>query len=412
MSFALSATPAVLTVELEPSAIAGQKPPEPLSRDSAELLAAPLADDLRRIIGEDIAQAGLIMPAALYDLTELLRPGLPMIEALLDIYRGSLRGGPFQPQLLAIGSSGGRFPESAIAPLRRVDSGPILALPFALVAPGPTLDPLRQKLESELLEKGRAGLAIDRALRQLLGVAPVNLSYATFHDCAALLKVQLEHAELGPLWQLIEAALYRPDQIERVKTANGAQMIGMGGAVWTPWLSFDAWAARTQADPNQAQTGYIQWLREQRQISAGLESHGIEVHASQSVPAVDAADAEVALSAMQAHPIGAEDNIGIREVILQAAKLDTAAAVTLTEQFDPQVGTIAYSALVQAVDGQLLALIHDYPLKAPDLNAIVQHWESVAVRLGASFQIEQPGKLIAYGTPATLQPWLDYQGHA
>ena len=97
MPSALSATPAVLTVELDPAGILQTRPPEPLSRDSAELLAAPIADDLRRIIGEEIAEAGLVMPAAMYDLTEILRPGLPMVEALLDIYRGSLRGGPFDP---------------------------------------------------------------------------------------------------------------------------------------------------------------------------------------------------------------------------------------------------------------------------------------------------------------------------
>ena len=85
MPSALSATPGVLTVELDPSAIMQSRPPEPLSRDSADLLAGPIADDLRRIVGESVADAGLIFPAALYDLTEILQPGLPMVEAMLDI---------------------------------------------------------------------------------------------------------------------------------------------------------------------------------------------------------------------------------------------------------------------------------------------------------------------------------------
>lgn len=411
MPSALSATPAVLTVELDPETIMRRRPPEPLSRDNAELLAAPIADDLRRIVGEEIAEAGLVMPAALYDLTELLRPGLPMVEALLDIYRGSLRGGPFIPQLLTLGSSAGRFPESAIAPARRQGSGPLLAIPFALVAPGEQLDPLRQKLEGVLLEKGRAGLATDRALRQLMAIEPINLSYATFHDLSALMKVQLEHAEFGPLWQLIEGALYRPEMIEDCCLETGNRFIGSGGAVWTPWSGFDAWARAHEADAEQAIRGYTAWMRNQRQYMAGLESHGMTVHAVTPAAGVSADDAEIALSVAQAHAID-DQQPWYREVITDDAAAETAAIVTLTEQSDPQLGPVAYTALVQAADGALLTLVHDYPVRPEGMQAIIGHWQARAESLGASWQMERPGRIVAAGTPAGLQPWLDYEGSA
>ena len=411
MASALSATPAVLTVELKPEHIMRQRPPEALSRDNAELLAAPIADDLRRIVGEDIAEAGLVMPAALYDLTELLRPGLPMVEALLDIYRGSLRGGPFMPQLLTLGSNAGRFPESAIAPLRRPGSGPLLAIPFALVAPGEQLDPLRQKLESVLLEKGSAGLPTDRAVRQLMGVEPVNLSYATFHDLSALMKVQLEHAEFGSLWQLIEAALYRPEEIEDCRLETGNRFIGYGGEVWTPWMSFDAWASHHAAAPEEAIAGYSAWMRNQRQYIAGFESHGMVVHPVTPTRGGDATDPEIALSVAQAHTIS-EEQPWHRDIVTEDPQAQQAAIVTVTEHADPQLGPIAYTALVQAADGGLITLVHDYPVRPEGMQAIIGHWQARAEALGATWQMERPGRINAAGHPAYLQPWLDYEGSA
>lgn len=411
MQAALSATPGVLTVELEPSAILSTRPPEPLGRDNAELLAGPIADDLRRIIGDDVVEAGLILPAALYDLTEILRPGLPMVEAFLDIYRGSLRGGPFTPQLLALGSAGGRFPESAVAPARRPGSGPLLAIPFALVAPGPQLDPLRRKLESLLLEKGRAGLPTDRALRQLLGVEPVHLSYATFHDLSALLKVQLEHAEFGGLWQLLEAALYRPDSIERVQLDSGNTFFGMGGTVWTPWLTYDDWAARHNAGPQDAETGYAQWMQVQRQYMAGLESHGVTVQVVEPTAGLHADDPEVALGVAQAHALD-ESASWYRRTIRRETGSTPAAVVSLTEQSSPLLGPLAYTALIQAEDGALIELTHDYPVRESGIQALLADWEARAEALGATYHLERPGVITAGGQPAQLQPWLEFGGSA
>jgi hypothetical protein len=411
MSSALSATPAVLTVEIDPAAAIEGRPPEPLSRENAELLAGPIADDLRRIVGETVADAGLIMPAGLYDLTELLRPGLPMVEALLDLYRGSLRGGPFQPQLLALGSAGGRFPGAGLAPERQRGAGPLLALPLALVAPGETLDPLRRSLEQVLLEKGRASLATDRTIRQLFGVEPVHLSYATFHDLSALMKVQLEHAGFGDLWQLVEGALYRPDAIEKVETATGNTFLGSGGTVYTPIRTFNQQAARANTEREATANAYIEWVKIQRQYTLALTHHDIVVRHCEPQTGIDAADAEVAMSIAQAAALPAESS-WYTEPVATSEPLDGASIVTLTEQFDTTLGPVAYTVLVQAGDGRLLRLEHDYPLTPTAVDAIKDHWRAQAGRLGANFQVERPGRLIAGGQPAQLRPWLDYAGEA
>src|SRR5690625_1998922 len=126
----LSATPIALTVELDLAAVnAGLCPPPPLSREQAGYLADAIAADLARILGSDIHSCGLLVPAALYDLTELMQPGLPWVEVLLEIYRGSLSSTNFIPQVIGIGGSDS-FPVAALGPQRRPGSGPLLIVPL------------------------------------------------------------------------------------------------------------------------------------------------------------------------------------------------------------------------------------------------------------------------------------------
>lgn len=405
MQAALSATPAVLTIELEPEAVMEQAPPPALTRDAAEVMATAVANDLQRILGDEVRSGGMILLGAVYDLTELLRPGLPVVEGLLDYYRASLRGGPFEPQLIALGSAAGEFPVPELAPRRAPGSGPLLALPFALVAPGPDLEPLRETMESELLGKGRASLDTDRTVQQLFSIAPVNLSYATLHDVSALLRVQLEHAGFGPLWQLLEAALYRPDEPTVVTTDTGNRFLTHQGQAWTPILDFDAWAAARDAP---AEADYLAWQKTQRQYIAGLSAHGITVTPTVARPGIYSADAEVALSIAQAAALDPGDRL--RVPITGDPEPDSAAIVALTEHASPELGPIAYSVMVQGADGGVQYLGHDYPLAPEAIAAIRDDWQRFAAAMGARFHMEQPGRLLVGGEPPALMPWFDNHG--
>jgi len=409
MQAALSATPAVLTVELSPEAIAeGQRPPEPLSRDGADVLAGAVADDLRRALGDRISDAGLIVPGALYDITELLRPGLPMAEMMLDVYRSSLRGGPFQPHLLAIGASGGHFPIQEMAPARPPGAGPLLALPFAFVAPGNLLDPVRATLESELLEKGRASSVTEGLLRQQFGLDPVNLSFATFHDLSALMKVQLEYAGFGPLWRLLETALYTPEQPVEETLEPGNRFLVVNGRCWTPFLDFDGWVDRFGG--RDRVTSYGDWQRVQRQYVAGLAAHGLEVNVTEPVPGVFAEDVETALAVAQQHVIGEQPRYTI--TVSGQDEIQRAAVITLTEQSLPELGPVAYTILAQDTDGALAYLGHDYPLMPEGIALIRDEWQRRAHTLGAAFHLERPGRLVVSGETPRLMPYLDYEGPA
>ncbi|MGD8429266.1 MAG: hypothetical protein PVH31_02565 [Ectothiorhodospiraceae bacterium] len=410
MQAALSATPAVLTIELDTRALSPkQRPPEPLGRDAAEVIAGSVADDLRRIVGETVADAGLILPGALYDVTEVLRPGLPMVEALLDVYRGSLRGGPFEPHLLAIGTAGAHFPVREIAPRRAPGSGPLLVLPFALVAPGPQLDPLRSRLEELLMEKGRPSLHTDQLIRQQFGLTPVHLAYVTFNDLAALLRVQLDHAGFGPLWGLIESALYRPDEPATAELDSGNRFLQLHGRVWTPFLSFDDWTQRYGNGPGGgAVEGYALWTRIQRQYMAGLAAHGLEVILTEPRGGVFADSAEVAISVAQQAALA--DERVYRETIAGTPDFATASAVTLTEHATSELGPIALTVLVQSADGQIEYLGNEYPLSPEAIAAIRGYWQQQAHRAGATFRVEAPGEPVVSGDPPRLMPFLDYDG--
>lgn len=410
MTESLSATPAVLTVEIAvDQAAAGARPPEPLSRDAAEVLAGAVAADLRRILGERVHSAGLALPGALYDLTELLRPGLPLVEGLLDVYRGSLRGGPFEAQLVALGSSGGRFPVSALAPARAPGSGPLLAVPFALVAPGEQLDALRTQLEGDLLEKGGASLDTDRIVRQHFGVDPVHLTYATFNDLGALMRVQLDHAGFGPLWRLIESALYDADAIEAVALESGNRFLTRHGQVWTPIEDLDTWSKRHDVhSPERALAGYTEWQKRQRQYMAGLMAHGLEIHpVSGACESIGDATGD---AITQAQRLRLADPALYPVTMAGSRDFSAAAAIVLTEQRAPGVGPFAYTVLAQRDDGGLAYLGHDYPLTPEAVPLIREHWSARARDLATSFHVESPESALVGGDPPALMPWLNYDG--
>ena len=113
----------LLALELDPQrADFSDVPPEPLSVATATALAGHLAKDLDRIL-DGIHHLGLILPGALYDQTEILRPGFPLIDALTELYSGSDRDRIFKPRLIALGSDTGLPIRIALASVSFASTG-------------------------------------------------------------------------------------------------------------------------------------------------------------------------------------------------------------------------------------------------------------------------------------------------
>ena len=200
-----------LTLEIPMSIVQSPMlPPGWLKRAAATELAGLIAADLCQLIS-GIEQLGLVVPGTLYDLTELLRPGWPLLEALESTYRGTLRHDGFTPQVIALGSDDAQdIPMQALNPARRPGSGPLLVLPMVLFGPSAQLEGLAATLEEQLLQHGQVSEATRAYVQQAFALQALNFSYATLGDVCALTRLQLEGQGLEPFWQLLEHTLLRP----------------------------------------------------------------------------------------------------------------------------------------------------------------------------------------------------------
>ncbi len=396
----------VLELDPEPSDPAGV-PPEPLGVAAATALAGHLAKDLDRILG-GIHHLGLILPGALYDQTEILRPGFPLVGALAELYDGSSRDPAFAPRLVALGTDRGFFPVAAINPLRRPGSGPLLLLPFCLVGPSDDIAALARVMEDILLQSGEVSQATREAVQQAFGLQALNLSYATVGDLCALLRVQLESSELLPLWDLLEHAWFERPGVRSVALDEGNRFLAAGGDVHTAFYTFDDWA---QFGPGQILPvaelggGYSRWVRAQRQYTLALEAYGLHVRWVLANPQLEAAlataDGEAARAAFRAIPCLSGDFLV--ESIFQNDSENPERQLLVTNQADPELGTLAYTVTSLDAGGQLLRLEHHYPLRPQGLNVVIDRLIQRCAEQGAERRVLHPGRLTYSETGRSLR---------
>ncbi len=404
MANQLSAIPAALTIELPFEHVTERRPGlEPLAIQDAEQLGLAVARDLQRIVGE-LDRCGMVIVGAAYDLTEMLRPGLPAVEILMEIYRGSMQGGEFMPHFMAVGTRAGRFPIPSIKPAAAPGAGPLLMIPFVFVGEPDELDALSAQVEKSLLEKGQASSETERLVNESFGIDAVNLAYATFNDLCALLKIQLEHNGFEGLWTILEGALFHPDEPLTLSLPAGNQFLLHQGRVFTPFLTFDQWAERADGPLERLVEGYGQWIRTQRQYHAALEAHGLEV-LTLARPWPAQADAGQALA--EAREASVIAGTRLVEPLSEKAPLEHATTLALTEHSLPRLGPVAYTVLAQNSDGTVAYLANEYPLRPEGITEIRGHWASEAERLGLELQIIDPGTVVFSENTFHLLPFSD-----
>ncbi|MBK8537040.1 MAG: hypothetical protein IPL59_19260 [Candidatus Competibacteraceae bacterium] len=391
----------LLAIELDPQrSDPTGVPPAPLSIAAATALAGHLAKDLDRIL-DGIAHLGLILPGALYDQTEILRPGLPLIEALAALYNGSsrARGTAFTPQLIALGTDRGFFPLAAINPLRRPDSGPLLLLPFCFIGPSDDITQLARVMEDTLLQNGAVSPATDEAVRQAFGLTALNLSFATVGDLCALLRVQLESNQFLPLWELLEYAWFERPGTRFVALAAGNRFLAAEDHVHTPFYTFNDWA---QFGPGRALPaaelgeGYLGWARMQRQYALALEAYGLHVRRVLANPRLEATlatmDDATVLAGFRDIPCLSGDYLVER--IFHNDSEQPEQQMQITHQADPELGTLAYTVTTLDASGQLLRLEHHYPLRPQGLPVIADQLVQRCTEQGTERQVLHPGQLL------------------
>lgn len=218
-------------------------------------IAALLARDLARFAPGAEAHA-LGLAGVLFDPVELLRPRWPVHEALGQLL--ATVPGPAAGRVVAFAGDG--LPE-ALWPDPQHGDGPLRLLPWVLRGARSTLEPVADAFEAHLLDTGMAPADTALALQAAFGVPVEHVRYVTGHDLAALMAMQYEHAGLGTLWPLVEAAIYG-DEGETWLDAPPEPLVVLRGE---------------QARIAVVAGAGIHVQRRTRQLRAVLEAHGVAV---------------------------------------------------------------------------------------------------------------------------------------
>ncbi|MCP5197219.1 MAG: hypothetical protein H6974_10595 [Gammaproteobacteria bacterium] len=395
----------LLCIELDSESplFTGKAPPL-LTFEATNVLASHVAGDLNRLLEEGVAPAGLVLAGALYDQTDVFRPGFPLLSALADLMRRAPRSAGLPPPQLVIGASDGRFPIAALNPQSQTGFGPLALLPFCLVGTSTVMDRVFVDMENTLARNAQASPTTHAAVQTAFGIPVSNLFYATLGDLCAWLRIQFENNDLYEFWQLLEPALFeRPGPHQVTLAGSGNCYLLMDDEAWAPFYTFDDWA---HFGPGRAvavgQLGeeYQRWLRQFRLYAVALPAYGLPLRTVPGTPAVQQDEAEAMMVAVRAAP--ALDDTYLTETTYLSAGDIPPARLLATQHTAKELDTIAYSLATLAADGQLLRLEHFYPLRAEGLEAIVDQIRQRGESQGVPYALKQPGWLVYSPTERCL----------
>lgn len=273
-----------LALELAPGSSAAHAA---LAQATAGELAERIAQDLAAF-APDAVRLELLAVGAHYDPVELLRPGWPLHRELEQLAARAPRSqeatGAEGGRVIAFGSHDGRLP-GALAPDAGFAGGPLRLLPFVLGGEPGTVAHVGDAFERDLLERGMADAATALLAQDAFGLQVEHARYLTAHDLAAMTALQYDHAGLGPLWPLVEAALLAPDAECWLDAPPEPLVRYAGGEALIALFSPQAWRARYAADTtgDDADTRSLldrrlqQFEARQRQFAAVLQAHAVPV---------------------------------------------------------------------------------------------------------------------------------------
>jgi len=250
------------------------------SRDAEQML-AHLAADLQALLPE-IDRCQLIAAGALYDQTQVLRPGYPVFRALEAAAQGGANG-VFSPGLISIGASGTSMPIAALQPFPEVPLGMLQVLPVVIRGRAEQMRVIVDAMEYRFLKEGQLSAHSAAWMQTAFGVSISHVRLMTMADLHAMLRMQLEHFGFLPMWELLDAALVDRTHALKVITAGGHEWEWQSGAVHTEFESFDHWArvgagADLPGSRLALAAAYAAWTRELRQYLTTLAAHGLDVH--------------------------------------------------------------------------------------------------------------------------------------
>ena len=235
-------------------------------------LAQPLANQLAFELGKQLPSLdglGLVWMAACYDQAQILRPELPVHAALAGLYTAAMYSASGDvrknaAQVMTLQALRGAAPVPALTVDERLLGGAMVLLPFAIVGSADSVNQARAILEEKLLDTGLTDARTALMLSQALGCDAEHARLMTLDDLAALCAVQLEHAGLSPVWEVLEAAIFRPQ-------ISVATQIGCVALNWHAGKLM----LETSGPGELNLAEYSDLVLQARQASAVLSAHGL-----------------------------------------------------------------------------------------------------------------------------------------
>jgi len=339
-------------IETDPTRYHGELAQRPalLNRVAAEQILSHIAADLTALF-PSINRCTLSMAGALFDQTQLIRPGSPVFAGLETLQQSSNPGDEFLPRLLSIGASEGRMPLESLQPFTDIPLGILQILPILLTGPKNLVEELSGEMEHIFFEKGQLSAHSAKGIESQFRVSVNHARFMTITDLNALLHLQLKHFGALALWELLDAALNQSPEPLEVQAKNGLTFKWHNGAVHAFFESFDWWSIhgegmKLDAKSGALQSAYAERTLEYRRYLTTLEAHGVSVN--QHLPGLE--DAVL------------EDSFLMEESTVIPKKT----AVPVTEHSTLETGIIA----VTVASGK--RQINFYPLKPRGLNDLHQ----------------------------------------
>jgi hypothetical protein len=265
----------VFALELAGGAAPGRAalPPE-----QAGALAAAVGRDLAALV-DGVSGLELVLAAAHFDPAEALRPGWPLHQRLQEL-QARAPGRDSGPRVLAFGADAAGAVPLPFQADPALAGGGLRVLPFLLAGPADAVAAVGEALEEKLLQFGMAAPATALLAQDGFAARIEHARYLTAHDLAAMMAMQYDNQNLGPLWHLVEAALLAPNTVEWLDSGAEPLLRLEGGEARMALFDPAGWCVHYrhgQGDCDRLQRVYELFLARQRQFAAVLEAHGIPV---------------------------------------------------------------------------------------------------------------------------------------
>lgn len=263
-----------LALELVPGSQPGRAA---LGQTEAGALAMLLGRDLAELAA-GVANLDLVFAATHYDPAEVLRPGWPLHRRLEELHARAPQSA--DTRVIAFGADAqGIVPQPLRAELE-LHGGPLRVLPFLLVGAAEEATAVAERFEQILLERGMA--QADTALMAQDGFAAriEHARYLTTYDLTAMIALQYRHVGLDTLWPLLETALLAPEEDAWLDAPPEPLLRYVDGTVCMAGFDRSGWQRRYAADALDADRidrGFAHFQARQRQLSAILKVHGLDL---------------------------------------------------------------------------------------------------------------------------------------